>query len=82
MLLPETSEAHAIALAERMRLLIAETSLMTEQGQVAITISIGVASRDAECKNLEELLRRSDDALYAAKHAGRSQAVLLPSPLD
>jgi diguanylate cyclase (GGDEF)-like protein len=72
LLLPETDEASAIALAERMRQLIAETALMTEQGAVTITISIGAAFKDAECKNLEELLRRSDDALYTAKHAGRN----------
>jgi diguanylate cyclase (GGDEF)-like protein len=72
LLLPETDEAGALVLAERLRLSVAETPLITEQGSVHITISIGVAATDDTCENLEELLRRSDEALYTAKHSGRN----------
>jgi diguanylate cyclase (GGDEF)-like protein len=72
LLLPETNEASALALAERLRATIAETPLVIGQGQVKITVSIGVAQKDSECNNLEELLRRSDEALYIAKNAGRN----------
>ena len=72
LLLPETNEASALALAERLREMIAETPLMVDQGQVNITVSIGVAQKDTGCNNLEELLRRSDEALYNAKNAGRN----------
>ena len=72
LLLPETNETNANALAERLRILVAQTPLITEQGPIRITISLGVAARNDDCDNLEELLRRSDEALYAAKHAGRN----------
>lgn len=72
LLLPETNEASALALAERLREMIAETPLMIDQGPVNITVSIGVAQKDNSCNNLEDLLRRSDEALYNAKNAGRN----------
>ena len=71
-LLPETHEASALALAERLRQRIADAPLITDQGQVVITVSIGVVQKDDDCSDLEELLRRSDEALYHAKNAGRN----------
>jgi diguanylate cyclase (GGDEF)-like protein len=71
-LLSETNEASAVILAERLRETVSETSFETEKGIVKVTISIGVASIDIDCTNLEDLFRHSDQALYAAKNAGRN----------
>jgi len=38
-----------------------------------ITVSIGVAASTADDKDLDEMLRRADRALYAAKDAGRNR---------
>jgi two-component system cell cycle response regulator len=70
--LPETPLPVALVVAERMRSVIAEKPIEVGEQHVAITISIGVAmTRDAQ-ETPESLLRRADEALYAAKHGGRN----------
>ncbi|MGS7250306.1 GGDEF domain-containing protein [Pseudomonas sp. SK] len=41
-------------------------------GTVSVTISIGVAERQAEHRNPEAVLKSADQALYSAKSAGRN----------
>lgn len=72
-LLPETPKAAASALAERLRLVIAEISLPEEHGAIALTASFGVAGREAGDKEMLNMLARADRALYAAKRGGRNQ---------
>jgi diguanylate cyclase (GGDEF)-like protein len=57
---PDSSEREALTLAERLRKAVAPA-----------TVSIGVASDPAGECCAPELLRRADDAMYAAKRAGR-----------
>jgi diguanylate cyclase (GGDEF)-like protein len=48
-----------------------------------VSASVGIVRTvDLAKPDPASILAASDHALYAAKHAGRSQAVLLPSPLD
>jgi diguanylate cyclase (GGDEF)-like protein len=42
---------------------------------VSVTVSIGVAERQAEHRTSEEVLKSADQALYAAKGAGRNCVV-------
>ncbi|MEO4047092.1 GGDEF domain-containing protein [Pseudomonas sp. CAU 1711] len=44
-------------------------------GSVSVTISIGVAEREAHQRGAEEVIRCADKALYAAKGAGRNCVV-------
>lgn len=71
--LPGTDEAHALRVAERIRKRLKERSL-TAVG-VQCTVSIGVAALQPG-EDTAELLRRADDAMYAAKSAGRNRVVL------
>lgn len=72
-LLPDTDEHAAAEIGERLRAVLA-SSEMTAAGQpLRITVSVGVASRHPDTASLEHLLKRADDALYAAKAAGRNQ---------
>ncbi|MFA4964136.1 MAG: GGDEF domain-containing protein [Thermoleophilia bacterium] len=66
-ILPGTGKAVAVAVAERVRLCVREG----HEAGVAITVSCGVATypEDADC--LRSLTSRADDAMYAAKAAGR-----------
>jgi two-component system cell cycle response regulator len=72
--LPETPLPVAMVVAERLRSVIAEKPIEVTDPQVAlpITISIGIAMTRGSQETPETLLRRADEALYAAKAAGRN----------
>ncbi|MGB5733901.1 MAG: diguanylate cyclase, partial [Thiohalocapsa sp.] len=44
-----------------------------------VTVSIGVATRRPS-ESMEALIRRADEALYAAKNNGRNQVCLATDP--
>jgi diguanylate cyclase (GGDEF)-like protein len=70
-LLVETSKAGARLYADRIREVVAKFPF--SHGKV-ITASFGVASLpDDEATTAEELFRAADEALYAAKRAGKNQ---------
>jgi diguanylate cyclase (GGDEF)-like protein len=68
---PETDLAGAGALAEKLRMAFADTQF--PEG-IHRTASFGVAVFQGE--GVEELVGRADDALYAAKEAGRNRVAL------
>jgi len=75
--MPEADLATALAVAERLRLQIAERRMETaDGGSIRVTVSIGVAASSAEDMTLNQMLRRADQALYAAKHNGRNQVAV------
>lgn len=77
LLLPETGQAGAQESAERIRRCLAETDIEIGPGvTVALTASIGVVVAEGESVGPDRLLRRADDAMYAAKHAGRNRVVV------
>lgn len=76
-ILPGLSEEQAMAVAERLRKIVAQPG--EENGAepaVCITVSIGIASQREGPFNLDELLSRADQALYLAKHNGRNRVEL------
>lgn len=68
--LPATELAAARKVADRLRELVAATELIWEGRH--ITASIGVATGVPRADTPSTLLRRADNALYAAKHGGRN----------
>ena len=76
-LLPNTKLEDARNIAERLRMLIAETPLETEVGWLNITISIGITYTErTNSVNLNQLLSRADRAMYLAKQKGRNRVVI------
>src|SRR6266851_4771428 len=69
LILPETTEAGARTLAERIR---AKVAAATFPGGLKLTISVGVAATE-EPALFTQLIDRADQALYAAKQGGRNQ---------
>lgn len=69
-------------LAERLCAAVAERPFLSGQqpNPVRVTVSIGVAHRCGE-EGWEALVERADQALYAAKEAGRQRVVVQPAPL-
>lgn len=72
-LLLETGPDEAREAAERLRLTVAATSLMADGETLTATISVGLAHFQGGSESLEDLLKRADKALYAAKAAGRNR---------
>jgi diguanylate cyclase (GGDEF)-like protein len=70
-LLPATNTQQALVVGERLLNAIRSLKVETEKGLVNITISLGIAERLPDDKSLEVLIDRADQAMYAAKRAGR-----------
>ena len=74
--MPETNMAGATVVADRMRLAVADEPFVIGSGKkLQVTISIGVAITAAGDESLDALLKRADDALYAAKNGGRNRVI-------
>ena len=70
-LLPDTSGEAALTIAERVRQAVADLEVPFETGPVRLTVCAGVAQLDLAC-GWEEMMRRADAAMYAAKRCGRN----------
>ncbi len=81
-LLPNTKIEDAKKLAERLRIGIAENSDLKTKLKMDITASFGVAEYQLQIKNLDELLKNADTAMYRAKNSGRNRVELFTSELD
>jgi diguanylate cyclase (GGDEF)-like protein len=66
----------AAQIAEKIRTTIGDCPLDSDVGQLKVTISVGVATSSADVADLADLLRRADEALYAAKNGGRNCVVV------
>ena len=77
-LLPETGSHGAETVGEYIRRIIERRRISDFTGDsdpVAITVSVGISSRERG-ESARELLRRADKALYQAKRDGRNQVVV------
>ena len=82
-LLPGTGADGAEALAARLCVSIAAQPVVVDGRPINATVSIGVATMDASVADLEALVSRADQAMYAAKRQGRNRAVRWsPAPTD
>ncbi|MBL8671406.1 MAG: PAS-domain containing protein [Alphaproteobacteria bacterium] len=71
--LPETPVERALEAAERVRKAVSLALVPHDAGHHQITTSIGVATISGPDETLTALLKRADDALYAAKRNGRNR---------
>ena len=78
-LLPAASKADAAETAERIRRAVADTVVVDGEQRISVTISAGVTScPELDTSSEEDLVARADEALYAAKQAGRDRVMALP----
>jgi diguanylate cyclase (GGDEF)-like protein/PAS domain S-box-containing protein len=73
LLLPDTPEANAEFVAERMRSRLASTTIKLKELELEVTASFGVAAIHPADDELEKMLNRADQAMYEAKNNGRNQ---------
>ncbi len=73
--LPETDPEQAGEVAERMRQAVKSHPFRGGQREFSVTVSIGMATSDGRLRNLQELIKAADEALYTAKRKGRDCVV-------
>ena len=75
--MPETTVEAAQLVTARLRREVASAPFGTTpvEGGLAVTVSIGVAGMLGDDDTPESLLKRADDALYAAKRGGRNRVI-------
>lgn len=82
LILPETDLAGALRMAERVRSAVAALRIpVAASKEIGVTVSLGVAGFPADATSGEALIAAADQALYAAKEAGRNR-VLSAQKLD
>lgn len=77
MVMPNADRDGALMAAERIRALIAQTPFPHAEKQPGghVSVSGGVAVWPMDGSDVDTLLRKADEALYAAKRAGRDRVV-------
>ncbi len=75
-LLPETPGSAAVGVAERIRKSV-ESSPITAHGQaMKATVSIGIAGYPSHGPDLESVLEKADQAMYASKSGGKNRTTM------
>jgi diguanylate cyclase (GGDEF)-like protein len=72
-LLPSADLRGATAVGERLRLAVETSEVDSDGTRIRYTVSGGIAAMDEDVSGLDELMKRADTALYAAKAAGRNR---------
>ena len=72
---PMTGRAGAFDVGDRLRQCVMQDALTIPGGEIALTISVGIATLDSGDAGIEDLLGRADKALFAAKEGGRNRSV-------
>jgi diguanylate cyclase (GGDEF)-like protein len=75
-LLPDADREMAMRVAERLVSAVAERPFSTIEGDISVTVSIGIAAQDENTPHFESLIARADQALYIAKHKGRNRVAV------
>ena len=76
MVLPETGKPDAALVAERIRKTTSEMCIRARQdmAHIPVTVSIGVTTA-SDGDDAEVVIARADEAMYAAKNAGRNRVI-------
>lgn len=74
LLMPRANKEPAFEILQRLRLSVMESRITTSSGVAfGVTVSMGLASLRPHTRDLRELLRNADAALYKAKREGRNR---------
>lgn len=79
-LMPETALLEAGQVAERVRKSVSDDPIEDNSVEVWATLSIGVAEVEEQISTIDTLIGHADQALYAAKAAGRNRVERYQNP--
>lgn len=79
-LLPNTEVAGARVVADRLRQALGEDLLVFRGSELPVPLSIGVAAAARGELDVQALVKRADEAMYAAKRAGGDRVHQAPDP--
>jgi two-component system cell cycle response regulator len=76
-IMPETTLADALRIAERIRMHVSGSPFKVAHGEelLTVTISVGVSATSGAVDTPEALLKRADEGVYQAKASGRNAVV-------
>lgn len=74
-LLPETDKEAGMAIGERLREEVAKQAFTVGLAPLEKTVSVGVACMPKDADEASELILLADNAMYAAKRAGKNRVV-------
>ncbi len=74
--LPRTRAFDAAFVAHRIRRSMDAQRVPTDGGEIAVTLSLGIAECGPDADSFDALLRAADRALYAAKRGGRNRCAM------
>jgi diguanylate cyclase (GGDEF)-like protein len=79
-ILPYTDHTGACTLAERMRISLEQNPFKFGKKNVVVTLSAGISSYpESGTSSYEDLIRKADEALYAAKKDGKNKVCCCPA---
>jgi diguanylate cyclase (GGDEF)-like protein len=79
LLLPGTPQSGAMSLAERIRGEVNRVNLQAPSAGVTLSMSAGLCGSRPDDKDIDDIVRRADAALYQAKAAGRNSVKAHPA---
>lgn len=79
-LLPSTNRSGALEVAEKLRGAIERLKFVFGEKEISVTASFGVVSLDPSNRDFTTMLGHADEALYAAKSAGRNRCMVWKDP--
>lgn len=75
-LLPNTTSASALSIAQRIRTAIENLNIKCKNNTIKITASIGIAMDENANISVEDIFLKADKLLYKAKDKGRNQVAI------
>ncbi|EAZ90893.1 GGDEF domain-containing response regulator [Crocosphaera chwakensis] len=76
-ILPHTNLKGAYKAAQRVCEAMPQETLQVEDKTVSITVSIGIGTYDPKDQKIDDILKRADLALFAAKKNGRNRVAIM-----
>ena len=79
LILPETGKEVAAVIAERIRAAVEAMHVLTEAGEIVVTVSIGMVNCDLGVGDIDSrgIVQMADKAMYASKQGGRNRITVV-----